>query len=507
MTPPPPPSTAQARPHGKGRKLVLAVIDAMKPSMLERAISTGRAPAMAQLAERGVLIDECVAAFPSVTPVCAATIATGARLDDHDIPSMNWYHREEERYVEYGTSFSASRTFGIKRSLTDTIYNMNAEHLSRDVSTVFERLDDADVRTAGTTYLMYRGRHRHEPADETALVRLATQVFRHPVYGPREFFYADLFASRKTGCRAQLGLPGVRDRHAGCVGAHLVENDLFDFLLLSLPDNDTHSHRNGPYAQVASIAEADRQIERLMHVAGGPDAFLEDHGIIICSDHSQSKVEAEIDLFDAFSELAVRPPDGGGRKDAPEIALCPASRSAQIYVLDPERERQLIDRIVATARAIEGVDIVMYRSDHPDGEAVVITAGGELRFQPGGDLEDLHGERWSVDGDLATLALVRDPQDGRLRSSTYPDALARIWAALRCRTAGEVVLSAAPGYEFLDWGRAHHVGGGSHGSLHANDSFATLLWAGTGPPEGSSQDEWSLRDVAPMVLDHFGLKR
>ena len=41
-------------------------------------------------------------------------------------------------------------------------------------------------------------------------------------------------------------MPGQRDRHAGCVGAYLVENDLFDFLLFSLPDNDTYSHREGP---------------------------------------------------------------------------------------------------------------------------------------------------------------------------------------------------------------------------------------------------------------------
>ena len=66
---------------------------------------------------------------------------------------------------------------------------------------MFESLDDAEVRTAGTTYLMYRGRHRHEVASETALTRLASTVFRHAVYGPREFFYADMFASRKTNCR------------------------------------------------------------------------------------------------------------------------------------------------------------------------------------------------------------------------------------------------------------------------------------------------------------------
>src|ERR671932_1323708 len=129
-------------------KLVLAVIDGLKPAMLERAIATGRAPALNAIVERGTYVDECCAAFPSVTPVCAATIATGTGPDRHRIPSMNWYHREEGRYVEYGTSFSASRTFGIRRSLTDTIYNMNGEHLSGDVQTVFETLDDADVRTA-----------------------------------------------------------------------------------------------------------------------------------------------------------------------------------------------------------------------------------------------------------------------------------------------------------------------------------------------------------------------
>ena len=90
------------------KKLVLVVIDALKPSMLDRAIASGRAPALARIRQEGVYVDDCVAAFPSVTPVCAATIATGVGPDQHLIPSMNWYHREEERYVEYGSSFSAT---------------------------------------------------------------------------------------------------------------------------------------------------------------------------------------------------------------------------------------------------------------------------------------------------------------------------------------------------------------------------------------------------------------
>ena len=489
------------------KKLVLAVIDAMKPAMLERAVAGGKAPALELLIERGEHVDDCVAAYPSVTPVCAASIATGTGPERHDIPSMNWYHRGEGRYVEYGTSFKASQAFGFKQSLTDTIYNMNLEHLSSGVKTVFERLDDADVRTAGTTYLMYRGRHRHEPANETALTRLATAVFRHAIYGPREFFYADLFASRRTGCRSQLGLPGVRDQHAGCVGTYLVEHDLFDFLLLSLPDNDTHSHKNGPFAQVSSIAEADRQIERLMHAAGGPDAFLEDHAVIVCSDHSQSKVEEEIDLFRAFDGFGVQPASRAqSRGGDSEIAICPSSRSAQVYVLDQERSSQLLPRAERTLLALDGVDLVMRMTDHPDGEAVVRGRRGdvvrELRLAPRGDLTDLRGERWSVDGDLDLLAL--SVREGRVDSAVYPDALGRVWAALRCRNAGELQASAKPGYEFLDWGGAHHVGGGSHGSLHANDSLGSLIWCGTGP-SADSREQWSLRDIVPMIGEHFGV--
>ena len=479
-------------------KLVLAVIDGCKPSMLERAVAQGRAPVLKAIMERGHYVDDCVAAFPSVTPTCAASIATGTGPDEHHIPSMNWYWRDEQRYVEYGSSFSAARRFGVTRQLTDTVYNMNGAHLSKDVRTIFEVLDDAGLRTAGTTYLMYRGRHRHEVARDTALSRLAGALFRHPVMGPRELFYADVFASRKTPCRSQLGMPGMRDRHGGCVGAFMVEQDLFDFLLLSLPDNDTHSHKFGPHAQVDSIAEADRQLERLMHPAGGPAAFLDEHAIIVMADHSHAQVEQTVSLPDAFHDFAILPPSGGD-EDA-EIAVCPAQRSAMVYALLEEGRPALLPRLVRTARELEGVDLVMWRSS--SGEAVIARGEAELRFAPGSDVADARGERWSVDGDAAAVLDAR-VQDGRLEAPAYPDALARVWSALTCPTTGDVLLSAAPGWEFLDWGGQAHVGGGSHGSLHASDSLGALLWSGLEADRGD-REQWAVRDVAPLIAAHFG---
>jgi predicted AlkP superfamily pyrophosphatase or phosphodiesterase len=484
------------------KKLVLVVIDALKPAMLDRAIATGRAPALARIRQEGVYVDDCVAAFPSVTPVCAATITTGVGPDEHLIPSMNWYHREESRYVEYGSSFSASRQFGVLRSLTDTVYRMNAEHLSREVETVFESLDDRDVRTAGTTYLIYRGRHHHDVSNETALARIVTStLFRRTIDGPLELFYADLYASRKTGCRGQLGMPGIRDQHTGCVGAYLIEHDLFDFMLFSLPDNDAWSHKNGPHSQVTSIAAADRQLERLMHAAGGPEAFLEDYAVIITSDHSQAGVEERIRLDHAFADFDVATQSAARSVDA-EVALSPAQRAAMIYALDPEQREPVLERSLQAVRELDGVDLVLWLPDPAGQEAAIRSNRGELRFTRGGDLTDGRGGTWSVEGELATIRA--EVQDGRLLCTEYPDALARVWSALMCPNAGDVLLSAAPGYEFVDWGGADHVGGGSHGSLHRTDSLGALMWCGTGPHSRAARDQWSLRDVAPMVREHFG---
>jgi hypothetical protein len=490
-------------------KLVLCVIDAMAPAALELAIAEGVAPTLARLVEGGSYVSDCVAAFPSVTPVCAASIVTGVGQERHRIPAMNWFHREEHRYVEYGSSFRAAQRFGIARQLTDTVYNMNRAHLNPDTPTVFESLDDAGVRTAGTTYLMYRGRFRHEPQRDTALTRVASALMRHSVMGPRELFYADIFASRQTGCRSALGMPGVRDRHSGCVSAYMVERDLFDFLLLSLPDNDWHSHKRGPEAQVQSLAQADVQLARVMAAAGGVEEFLAEHAMIVMSDHSQAPVTDTIALQDELAELGVLGPVRGSEKSGeaePTIAVCPSQRAAMVYALHPSERDAMRASTVALAHSIAGVDLLMWleRDAHEQVREAVIASPerGELRFSPGGELSDERGQGWSVDGELA--AIEARVLDGRLLTPAYPDALARVWSALTCPTSGEVLLSASPGYEFVDWGRQAHVGGGSHGSLHASDSLGALILHGLQPPV-EEPGLWAIRDVAALTREHFGV--
>ena len=379
---------------------------------------------------------------------------------------MNWYSRDERRYVEYGSSFSAARRFGIAQQLTDTVFNMNAEHLPADVPTVFESLDDAGVRTAGTTYLIYRGRHEHQVSRATALTRLAATVMRRPVMGPSELFYADIFASRETpaaarssGCRAcATSTPAASARY-------LVEHDLFDFLLLSLPDNDTHSHRTARTRRSRRSPTADRQIERMLHAGGGVDAFLDEHAVIVVADHSHAAGRAAHRLrrrrspsshvLAAERRAPTTPRSRCARRSAARWSTCcvPEGRDALVpRLVDARRWRSR-----ASTSSCGGPRRARARIARRARRAA-LRAGRRPRATcaagAGRSTATLGGAR-------------RARRDGVLRSAELPGrAGARVGGAdlpdLRRRAA----LSAAPGWEFADWGGVDHVGGGSHGSLH-----------------------------------------
>ena len=49
-------------------KLVLCVIDAMAPEMLEQAVAAGVAPVLARMIDRGRYVPSCAAAFPGSLP-------------------------------------------------------------------------------------------------------------------------------------------------------------------------------------------------------------------------------------------------------------------------------------------------------------------------------------------------------------------------------------------------------------------------------------------------------
>ena len=435
------------------KKLILVVIDGLTPAVFEDAVSTGAAPALSFLAEHGRYA-RGVSTFPSLTPVCLSSIATGAHPDVHHIPHLVWYHREERRLVEYGSSFAAIRAAGTRRSIVDAIFNMNEEHLGRDAVTVYEALEDAGLTTAAVNVTCYRGRNRHR----SLLPGLA-----RPAYGPKRFFFYNLFESDVTGAPVAVfgRAAGSIDAYAAAVGRWLVTRDGFDFLLFYLPDYDFASHAFGPAETQEALTRSDAAIGALIEAAGGPDEFLERYAIAVCSDHGQTRVERAASLQAAFAGV-----DG--------LVVTASNRAGMVYRLAEcgEESAQLARRL----DGYEAAEVVLYREGD---QAVARREAEELRFAPANG-------SWRTSGDEGLLA--------------HPDGLERAWAALANPNAGDLIVSPAPGFEFTDLAGRSHLGGGSHGSLDAADSEVPILTVGLG-------DEAPRRivDMAPLALAHFGI--
>jgi len=462
---------------GRGKQVVLVVIDGLTPALLDRALEEGRVPAIAELVDRGTQ-GVGVTTFPSVTPVCLTTIATGAHPDVHGIPHLAWYHRGEGRIVEYGSSFTAMRAVGARQAFRDAIFAMSHEHVNRDATTVFEAVEDAGLAPAAINFTSYRGRTRH-PIRLPALA--ARNRWYEAAYGPRRFFFFNLFESDDTGAglAVRSRTEGSNDAYAGAIGRWLVTRDGFDFLVFYLPDFDYASHLAGPSSPLDALARADAAVGQLADAAGGPDELVERYGVVLCSDHGQTHVEHVARLQEPFSDLALLAPRRGD-PSAAEAVVTGSNRSGMVYRLPgcPLDVRGLAQRLDGW----EAADVVLFREGE---DAVARREGEELRFRP-------DGEGWRTSGD-----------PGLLDEERYPDGLSRAWHALACRNAGEVLVSAREGWELADLGGRSHAGGGSHGSLLAGDSRVPLVTAGL--ERVSLPDDPSLTELAPLVLAELGV--
>ena len=458
--------------------MILAIIDGLTPSMLEHGLDQGRLPALGLLHESGTYV-QGTTTFPSVTPVCLTSIATGAHPDVHGVPHLVWYHRDERRVVEYGSSFAAVRAAGTRRSMRDSIFAMAHEHVSRDALTVFEALEDGGLECGAINFTCYRGRTRHA-------LKLPVPAGRNRWYeaawGPRRFFFFNLYESDPTGAPLAIRSrpEGSIDAYAASIGRWLVTRDGFDFLVFYLPDYDYASHLVGPEGALPALERADASIGELMAAAGGPEEFLDRYAIVVCSDHGQTAVERIARLPEAFADLAVFTGRRSTDPTGADVVVTASNRSGMVYALSGQPPRELAERLDGSP----GVDLVLFREGE---EAVVRRSREELRFAP-----DNGGWRLSGDEQL-------------LDATTYPNGFERAWSALACPHAGEVVVSAAAGWEFEDLGHRHHVGGGSHGSLMAGDSTIPIVAAGFDEEVPLPEDP-SVTDLAPLALSHFGVE-
>ena len=387
---------ARRREAGRAKPVVLVVIDGLTPSMFEAA-DDARAP----LPRRARRVPARRSVFPSLTPVCLSSIATGAYPDVHEIPHLVWWHRGEQRLVEYGSSFGAVRAAGTRPRLRDTV----VEH-EPQASLEGRRDGLRGARGRGPDH--GRDQHHRATAGRTGICPRSRAAGRRTARGAS--------SSTRSTSRDPTGAPiavrnrslGSIDAYAAAVGRWLVTRDGFDLLVYYLPDYDFASHPHGPDAAHEALARSRRGGRRAARRGRRPGRVPRPLRRRLCSDHGQTHDRAR--SRGSTSRGASSPPRTARRWSTPTI------RARSATSLD--------------ARAV--------------GRRTVVA----------------RGRRGSSPGATATRIS---------RCSTrIPDGRARVDAALRNPNAGEVLVSAAPGWEFVDLAGRHHAGGGSHGSLDAD---------------------------------------
>ncbi len=480
------------------------VVDSFNPGSLKRAMERKMVPAMEFLKRRGFFTDRCVSVFPTMTPTCASTIATGTPPSDHQVPGFVWFNRRERRIVNYGISPLAVWKMGVRRVIQDLLFNLNHSQLNRKVRTLYESLEEAGYTTGAVNPFIFRAGRPH-PARIPLIVQLLSAFsLKGRLWGPGNLYLGQICPPDSTARKA-LSLPhylskfGINDEYSGTVGRWLIERGRQpDFLTIYLPDTDGYSHRHDPSKSEESLKKVDRQVSKVLGAFPSWDEALRRNTIIMVGDHSQSLVGTDaastVNLsreLREFSQLDIGEENGPQR----DIALCVNERMCHVYILrDGE---SLLPAVVKRLEGMAGVDQLAWKDG--DWYRLLQVGTGSLSFRPGRDVWDEYGQGWSLIGDPRAAGARLDGH--RIIYGDYPDALAQFSGVLSCENAGDLVVTAKKGFEFTGEYSPSHQGCGSHGSLHRDDSLVPLFVAGS--PFHISRPR--ILDIAPYIRSRFGL--
>ena len=439
---------------------------------------------------------------------------------------MNWYHRAERRYVEYGSSFEATRAFGLFRSLYDTVYNMNMAHLSDEVETVFERLGDArrPHRVHAVSDLPRPHPPRARPRGPAAPGRargdlpprhLGTRraLLRRALLEPQGAVQADAGPARHP--RRVLGLLWARAGRARPLR--------LPALLAArqrLPLAPLRARRRSPSRSRAPTPPSASSSTR----PAGWTRFLDDPrgdpGRRPRADPGRARRSPLAgDLGERLARAAAEPPSDPERRRArclPDARGRPASTCCATGAprrAAPRRRPRAARASSTGSTCSPGSSTTASRSIRSAGDGpppAGCERGGRARRQaaslpprlvrsrpprrrlgarrrPGGARRPSVGDA-GFDSDDRTP--TRSPASGRRsthRTPASPDLG-------RARATSSSTGAASP-----------TARGGSHGALAAGDSLGPLLLCGLEPGTESLHEQWAIRDVAELVLGHFGL--
>lgn len=462
------------------KKVILVMIDSMTGSVIDRTKEKGTIPSLQFLIDKGQYYKELVTPFPSMSVVIESTLLTGKMANEHRVPGLNWYSSEEDRYIDYGASIEKVLKLSPKQSFEDSLYHLNNTHLSKNVSTIYEDLNEKGFTTGSVNFIVYRGPKSHA---------LSFPPFFQEVIGLPEAMHTkgpDLLAFGqliKPNALEGKQLPdsvfrkfGLNDEYSvEAVKSLIKSGEQPDFLTVYLPDFDREAHKHSIH-YLSGFERAESFFQEILNSYDSWEKALEENIFIILGDHGQDKllenaVELTIDLEEIYEGFSIAPL--GEMVSNYDLAFANNHRMSYVYAPNnptafPELANlAMIDDRIALASWINNEWIYVTSPDY----------NTSFRFKRGDTYKDRYNQRWEIEGDERIVSIKIN--NNQLNYVDYPDVLNQLDTALRSQDSPVLVLAAKPSYQFFSEGAPVHEDGGEHGGIHANDTLAALIIAGT----------------------------
>ncbi|RYD04631.1 hypothetical protein N752_14765 [Desulforamulus aquiferis] len=323
--------------------VIYIVIDSFHPRALRHCREKGKLPALSFLIERGHLDESCISIFPTVTPSCTSTLATGDHPAQHGIPGMVWYHRGERRIICYGANWLSILKSGVYQSSMDFFFNLNHKHLGWDVRTIYEDLESQGITTAAANPFIYRGNDEYD-AKIPLSIKLTTlfELDKGKIHGPKKL------------CLGQLHQPpgnldlvtedvrywknfGINDKVSVAAATWFLQQDERpDLLTIYFPDTDSVAHSENADCCEPCLTNVDKHLSKILDCFDSWEQALEEYVFVLVGDHAQSTLEKGKRAFIKIPEILKQYSQarlGENPVEGKDIAICSNARTAYIYIL------------------------------------------------------------------------------------------------------------------------------------------------------------------------------
>jgi hypothetical protein len=450
---------------------------------IDKGIEQNKLPTFQFLIEQGQYYKNVVNSFPTMSVSIDSSLLTGAFPDEHRVPGLVWYSKQDKKIINYGTGFLEICRHGINQFLSDALIHLNGKHLSPQVLTIHEEMTHMGLKSGSINGLVYRGSSDHQLTFPFWIHMPTILPKKLKVKGPDLLTYGAFLNPLKNAGILPDSLPsrlGFNNIYAVEMVKHLIQNNqLPDFLYVYFPDLDSKLHKKGP-SDMEVVIRTDEQLQSLLQAFGSREEALKKAVIIVMGDNGMAHVlpanqQPVIDLGKSLKGKynVLRP--GSAVTDQTEIILAINDRMAYLYKLTPQYS---FEQIANTLKDDQRFDILAWKDN---GWIRVVRAGSskEFTYRSQGELVDIYKQSWTIANDPEVLDLQIDAQKKTLGYGQYPDALQRLYSALNSHDGDFMVVTAKPGYELKYGSSPTHKGGAGHGGISRVESLIPLIIAGT----------------------------